>query len=199
MSKSVFNTAIQDNLSYKITVGLERISEAYNALLWEHAKVVGLSPIQIQILIFVAYHTPDLCTISYLAKEFNVTKPTVSDAVKALFTKELILKNTSLQDHRSYSITLTNAGQQVLETIDQYANPIVAEVNKLDTQKQQQFYTILQRLISGLNKKGVLEVQRNCLGCKFYSSMGKDSHYCSFLDEQLTAQTLRLDCPEFQV
>ena len=199
MSKSVFNTAIQNNLSYKIAVGLERITEAYKALLWQHAKVVGLSPIQIQIIIFVAYHDHELCNVSYLAKEFNITKPTISDAVKALFNKGLILKNTSLQDHRRYTIVLTDKGQKLLHSIDQYANPLVNEISKLEDDQQQIFYSVLQQVISGLHKKGILEVQRNCLSCRFYNSMDNDNHYCNLLEEKLTAKTLRLDCPEFQV
>ena len=53
MSDSVFNPNHQEtDISSKIVAGLERISEAFKVLLWEKAKLLGLSPIQIQILIF---------------------------------------------------------------------------------------------------------------------------------------------------
>ncbi|MEO0333318.1 MAG: MarR family transcriptional regulator, partial [Bacteroidota bacterium] len=62
MEKSVFNpTNQQSDVSSKIVAGLERISEAFKVLLWEKAKSLGLSPIQIQILIFIAYHKSELC------------------------------------------------------------------------------------------------------------------------------------------
>ena len=94
MKKSVFNTEFQQkSITSKIVVGLERISEVFKVLLWEHAKVIGLSPIQIQILIFIAYHKQELCNVSHLAKEFNVTKPTVSDAIKVLDRKKFIVKD----------------------------------------------------------------------------------------------------------
>jgi hypothetical protein len=57
MKKSIFNPSEQErSISSKIVVGLERVSEVFKVLLWEKAKLVGLSPIQIQILFFVAYH-----------------------------------------------------------------------------------------------------------------------------------------------
>ena len=57
MDKSVFNPKHQEeNISSKIVSGLERVSEVFKILLWEKAKRVGLSPIQIQILIFISFH-----------------------------------------------------------------------------------------------------------------------------------------------
>ena len=57
MEKSVFDTSFQqESVSNKIVVGLERISEVFRTLLWAEAKKSGVSPIQIQILIFIAYH-----------------------------------------------------------------------------------------------------------------------------------------------
>ena len=91
MMKSIFNPDQQQkDMSSKIVAGLERISEVFKVLLWNKAKEVGLSPIQIQILLFVAFHKDELCNVSHLAKEFNVTKPIVSDAIKALDKKEMI-------------------------------------------------------------------------------------------------------------
>lgn len=85
MSKTAFNPSHQqNNTPSKIIAGLERISQAFKVLLWKKAKQLGVSPIQIQILIFITYHTVELCNVSDLAKEFNVTKPTISDAIKVL-------------------------------------------------------------------------------------------------------------------
>ena len=198
MDRSAFDTAIQNKLSYKIALGLERVSEAFKALLWEHAKVSGLSPIQMQILIFTAYHKIELCNVSYLAKEFNVTKPTISDAVKALFKKELIDKESATGDHRSYNIKLNQNGRQLLKDIDQFANPIVSEIEKLNSDSQQEVYSVLQQLIYNLNRKGILQIQRSCFGCRFYQKSEQGRHYCNFLEKPLATSDIRLDCPEFE-
>ncbi len=197
MSESAFNIDHQDDLSYKITIGLERVAEAFKTLLWDHAKEVGLSPIQIQILIFVAYHKSSLCTISYLAKEFNVTKPTVSDAVKVLHQKEIVIKNSSLQDSRSYMIALSDRGRKLLKNIDQFAQPIVGEIRKADEETLKQLYATLQQLIYGLHRKGVLKVQRNCYGCSFYRR-NDNGHYCNYLQKKLEGEDIRIDCPEYK-
>ena len=115
INMSIFNPEEQENnLSGKIVAGLERISQAFKVLLWNKAKQLGLSPIQIQILIFIAYHKNEYCNVSFLAQEFNVTKPTISDAVRALNKKNLIVKDHSSADNRSYSIFLSEQGKVVV-------------------------------------------------------------------------------------
>ena len=60
MSRSVFDVNGQlQSIERKIVVALERISEAFRVLLWEEAKEHSLSPIQVQLLIFCAYHAAE--------------------------------------------------------------------------------------------------------------------------------------------
>ena len=80
------------DLNQKIVNSLERISQAFRVLLWNESKEYGLSPIQIQILIFLFTHSPEKRKISYLAREFDMTKATISDSVKVLFQKSLVTK-----------------------------------------------------------------------------------------------------------
>jgi len=88
---SVFNLDNQNtNLDYKIVAGLEQLSQVFRILLWEKAKEHSLSPIQIQLLIFIRHHSADKTTISYLAQELNFTKPTISDAIKVLEETQFI-------------------------------------------------------------------------------------------------------------
>ena len=198
MKKTIFNTEYQEDITHKVIVGLERISEAFKVLLWEHAKVVGLSPIQIQILLFVAHHKLEMCTVSYLAQEFNITKPTVSDAVKVLLKKELIQKKTVTSDSRSYAIALTTKGKEILVQVEDFAMPIKQQLEGIDSAEVQQLYYSITKLIHGLNKSGVLSVQRNCHSCTFYEK-NKNGHYCNFLKKPLENHDLRLDCPEHEL
>ena len=198
MKKTIFNTAYQDDIANKVVVGLERISEAFKVLLWEHAKVVGLSPIQIQIVLFVAHHKLEMCTVSYLAQEFNITKPTVSDAVKALLKKELIQKKTASTDSRSYAIALTKKGNELLLQIENFALPVKHQLENIDEDEVKQLYHTITKLIYGLNKTGILSVQRNCHSCAFYEKKGK-GHYCNYLKQPLEHHEIRLDCPEYEV
>jgi len=93
MIESPFDRDYQ-NLSTdsKIIVALERVAEAFRVLLWNESKTHDLSPIQIQILVFLRFHPQEICKVSYLANEFNLTKATISDSVKTLLRKQLIEK-----------------------------------------------------------------------------------------------------------
>lgn len=198
MDKSIFNPKQQQkDISSKIVAGLERVSEVFKVLLWEKAKLVGLSPIQIQILIFIAFHKQNLCNVSHLAKEFNVTKPTVSDAVKILDKKGFIIKDYSNTDNRSYSISLSDSGNDLIAHTYDFSDPLKTQVNSFSTVELESLFSTLSQLIYKLNRHGILDVQRTCYGCKFYQK-NPDSDYCNLLQTELMNHEIRLDCPEFE-
>ena len=198
MDKNIFNPLEQENdLSSKIIVGFERISEVFKILLWEKAKLVGLSPIQIQILIFITYHKIELCNVSHLAKEFNVTKPTISDAIRILDKKEMITKDYSSNDSRSYSIRLSNSGKKIITDIQNFANPLKSQLKGIQQIDLENLFATLSKLIYQLNRNGILTVQRTCYGCKFYDQR-KNIDYCNLLDKELMNTEIRLDCPEYE-
>ena len=198
MDTSIFDPNQQeDDVSSKIVTGLERISEVFKTLLWEKAKLVGLSPIQIQILIFIAYHKPELCNVSHLAKEFNVTKPTVSDAVKVLDKKQMLVKDYSSADSRSYTIHLSSRGEEIVSLTKDFANPLKRQLGNFGTSDLDSIFKSLSELIYKLNRNGILTVQRTCFGCKFYQK-NKHTSYCNLLEKKLLDKDIRLDCLEFE-
>ena len=197
MNESTFNPAHQEkDISSKIVVGLERISEVFKLLLWEKAKLVGLSPIQIQILIFIAFHKQELCNVSHLAKEFNVTKPTVSDAIKVLDKKGLIIKDFSSSDSRSYSILLSELGTDIVAKTHDFSSPIKKQFDGFSKSELDSLFGTLSQLIYKLNNKGILSIQRTCYGCKFFEK-SQVGNYCNLLEKELITEEIRLDCPEF--
>jgi len=198
MKESTFNPAQQEkDISSKIVAGMERVSEVFKILLWEKAKLVGLSPIQIQILIFIAFHKQNLCNVSHLAKEFNVTKPTVSDAIRILDKKGLILKDFSSSDSRSYSISLSDLGTDIVSQTYDFSNPLKKQIDGFSTSELKDLLGTLSQLIYKLNRNGILSVQRTCYGCKFYEK-NREVDYCNLLQKELMKKEIRLDCPEYE-
>jgi len=198
MKESTFNPAQQEkDISSKIIAGMERVSEVFKILLWEKAKLVGLSPIQIQILIFIAFHKQHLRNVSHLAKEFNVTKPTISDAIKVLDKKKLIIKDYSSSDSRSYSIILSKLGNNIVSQTYDFSNPLKKQIDLFTKSELQSLFGTLSQLIYKLNRNGILNVQRTCFGCKFYKK-NSDIDYCNLLRKELLNKEIRLDCPEFE-
>ena len=198
MKKSSFNPAQQEkDISSKIVAGMERVSEVFKILLWEKAKVVGLSPIQIQLLIFIAFHKQELCNVSHLAKEFNVTKPTISDAIRVLDNKGMVAKDYSSSDNRSYSIQLTELGKELVIETNGFANPLKKQIDKFNKNELESLFSTLSELIYKLNISGILNVQRTCYGCKFYQK-NEGTDYCNLLHKELMTNEIRLDCPEYE-
>ena len=194
----VFNLKTQqESPDYKITAGLERLGQVFRTLLWEKAKEFDLSPVQIQLLIFMQQHHRSLCTVSYLAQEFNLSKPTISDAVKILEKKKLIEKKNNPSDSRSYSTSLTLEGKKITRQLENFADPVAKLVSALNEKDKDTILNSITALITQLLKKEIISVQRTCVNCRFYSKK-QQQPFCNLLNLQLMPRDIRLDCPEFE-
>ena len=196
---SVFNLKNQNNdLNNKIVAGLERLSQVFRILLWDKAKEQGLSPIQIQLLIFIRHHSSNKATISYLAQEFNFTKPTISDAIKILEEKKLVKKTVHRTDTRSYTIQLTAAGEKIVLATENFANPLTEIISQAGSADKNILWQHITNLIVQLNKLEVISVQRTCYNCKHFAFKDKN-HFCNLLNQKLLTQDIRIDCVEFEM
>lgn len=112
MNNSDFDIAHQANsIESKIVASLERVAQAFRVLLWQESKEFALTPIQVQVLIFLLHHSEDKRKVGYLAKEFNMTKPTIRETIKVLQQKMLVSKENERGNSRSYIINLTEGGK----------------------------------------------------------------------------------------
>jgi DNA-binding MarR family transcriptional regulator len=198
--KTVFDRTKQvTEVDSKIIVALERLSEAFRVLLWNETKQYGLSPIQVQLLIFIMTHPSQQCKVSYLALEFNMTKATISDAIKALEQKELLERETEANDNRSYIFCLTNEGKKITEKISLFANPLRQPLQEFTGEEKDNLLTGLLHLIYNLHQEKIIAVQRMCFTCRHYQAgREKNKHYCRLLQMTLQKADLRIDCPEHE-
>ncbi|MDF2606775.1 MAG: transcriptional regulator, MarR family [Bacillales bacterium] len=67
------------------------------------------------VLIFIQKHG-DKVTPLLISNFFNIAKPTVTTMVNSLIKKEYLVKTPSEIDGRSYTISLTEKGLQLVET-----------------------------------------------------------------------------------
>ncbi|WP_366183695.1 MarR family winged helix-turn-helix transcriptional regulator [Flavobacterium ovatum] len=194
---SVFNLNEQNaNLDKKIVAGLERISQVFKILLWEKSKLHQLSPIQIQLLIFIKYHTQNQSTVSYLAHEFNVSKPTISDTIKTLEQKKYIKKIIDKVDARSYTIELTELGKDIVLETENFADPLFDIISKSDADDKIILWRNISDMILQLNKMKIITIQRTCYNCKFFSKE-ENVPFCGLLNQELKSEDIRMDCGEF--
>ncbi len=181
----------------KIVVALERISQAFRVLLWQQGGPEGLSPIQVQMLLFIRFHVPRYCTVSYLAREFGLTKATVSDSVKVLFAKGLVARQVLAEDARSRVLSLTEAGRDLADKAAGFASPLSGPLGKLSQAQQVALLEQLLTLIRQLSITGIIQAPRMCFSCRFHSHQA-GRHHCGLLGQELVPAQLRVDCPEHQ-
>ncbi len=185
----------------KIVAALERLSQVFRLLLREEASKRNLSPIQAQFLVHLLYHDIKLRRVSQIAKEFNLTQATVSDAVGSLEEKSLIHRDPWPEDKRVVTLRLTPAGEKLATELSTWAN-IVKEHLDSSPEEKEIVMRFLMRLIASLQRSGVITVARMCVTCRFFRQdlhPGSESpHHCALLDVPLAGSNLRVDCPEHE-
>ncbi|MBL0343099.1 MAG: winged helix-turn-helix transcriptional regulator [Bacteroidetes bacterium] len=198
MKKSTFDLEHQNSsIESKIVASLERVSQAFRVLLWNESKEFSLSPIQVQVLIFLLHHSDEKRKVSYLADEFNMTKATISETIKTLEQKQLIKKEYEPHDTRSYIIHLTKKGKDLAVQTSLFAKQIQVPIDKLHTTDKENLLLSLLDIILHLNKSGIITIQRMCFTCHFYkANKNGQKHFCGLLNTTLADNELRIDCAE---
>jgi DNA-binding MarR family transcriptional regulator len=189
----------QLDIRAKVVAGIERLSTVFRAALWEEAKRYNLSPLQVQILLFVAFHNYNQCSITNIAKEFAVTKATVSDAVKTLLEKKLLKKNV-MGDARGFLLSLTVSGKDCADKLSGLTNFFNASLSQVSDVEMNKIWEGMLILISYLQKTDAIPV-RMCFSCKHFGKDHSDGtpHFCNLMQKPLAINEIRIDCPEHSV
>ncbi|WP_291911756.1 helix-turn-helix domain-containing protein [Chitinophaga sp. CB10] len=186
-----------DNTSSKVVAALERLSEAFRVLLWQEATQFGLSPIQIQVLTYLLHYPEEKRTVTALASYFNMTKATISDAVKSLEQKKYLVRKASVTDTRSHSLQLVKEGKAVAKKVERFALPLEESVAQVPAKEQGMLLEQLMQMIYSLNQQEVTTTQNMCFNCQYYTL--KKGHHCSLMKSTLKPAELRLDCTSFEM
>jgi DNA-binding MarR family transcriptional regulator len=200
---SVFDPSAQhDDVDARIVAALERLSQVFRVQLREEARRRNLSPIQAQFLICLLHHDVELRRVSQLAREFDLTQATVSDAVASLKTKGLLRREQWPDDRRVVTLRLTPDGEELASGLSRWADPIREHVEGFSPGERETVMRFLIELAGSLQRSGLITVARMCVTCRFFRRdvhPGGDSpHHCGLLDVPLGGSNLRVDCPEHE-
>jgi DNA-binding MarR family transcriptional regulator len=201
---SVFEPSSQHgDVDKKIVASLERLSQVFRTLLRGEAQERGLSPIQAQFLVHLLHHGAALGRVSRLAREFDLTRATVSDAVGSLEKKGLISREPWPADKRVTTLRLTSTGEHTAQELAAWANVIEEHLKAYSPEEKEAVMRFLMGLIGSLQKSGLITVARMCVTCRFFrpdAHPGESSpHHCALLDVPLSGSDLRADCPEHEL
>jgi DNA-binding MarR family transcriptional regulator len=179
VKESIFNPDHQaGSVPSKVVAAMERLSQAFRVLLWNEAKHHGISStIQIQLLTYLLYYPESQRTVTYLASYFNMTKATISDALKALESKGLIQRKASTTDTRSHSLSLTRHGKSVARKAEKFAHPMHQAVMTISGTKQAALLDQLQKVLEDLNDQGIITPQSISSNGDDHAVKGKNGNH----------------------
>jgi DNA-binding MarR family transcriptional regulator len=184
----------------KIVAALERLGQVFRVLLRERAQEYGLSPIQARFLVYLLYHDVELRRVSQLAKEFDLTQATVSDAVASLEEKGLIGREPWPEDGRVMTLRLSPEGEMVGAGLSTWADTLKEHLDLCPPEEREAVMRFLMSLIGSLQSSGIITVARMCVTCRFFHQDAhpgdRSPHHCRLLDIPLGGSDLRIDCPE---
>lgn len=207
--ESVFNPTLQhQDVDAKIVAALERLGQVSQVLLRNRAEESSLSPIQIRIVVHLLFHRAGQCRVGDLARRFDLTPATVSDAVSTLARKGLVSKERDPADRRARVLRLTEEGKEVASELSGWAGAVRRVLKDhlgghSDAEKVI-VMRFLMDLIAQLQDEGLITVARMCTTCRFfgkdwYPESSEAPHHCKLLDKPLKLHELRLDCPEHEL
>jgi DNA-binding MarR family transcriptional regulator len=197
---SVFDPSAQHgDVDRKVVAALERLGQVFRLLLRERARENNLSPIQAQFLVHLLYHDVELRRVSQLAREFDLTQATVSDAVDSLEAKALIGREHWPGDRRIITLQLTRTGAELATELSAWANPVKEHLDRYSPGEKEVVMRFLMQLIGSLQIDGIITVSRMCVTCRFFQRSTGSSHHCGLLDMPLGSSDLRIDCPEHEL
>jgi DNA-binding MarR family transcriptional regulator len=129
--------------------GVKRIELAVRAHLDELLKPSGITAVQYTALTVLEQH--EGLPAAELARRSFVTAQSISDVVRALEQRELIVRERNPENRRELLIHLTDAGRALLE---QHADDVLAleqrMVSTLSERQTQQFRTALAKAWNAL-------------------------------------------------
>lgn len=184
------------SIDAKLFATLERMATLFKSSTQLVSKRYQLTPLQLQVLLFVSEHRRDFCTVSYLARELLVTKATISDSVRVLVEKDILRRHANPNDSRAFYLNLSEKGKELYGTIKTDGAGLCYSASDLQDEQKTELLDLLLTLLKKNFDRGAIPV-RTCKTCVHYFPTNEGFH-CQLLSRDLSFSDLRLDCPEHE-
>lgn len=185
------------SLDAKIVGALDRVADALSVLARRVAAEHDLSPTQLRVLARLYVGPPPEPLSRELAREFDVSDPTISDALAALRRKGLIESAPDPADRRRQVLRLTAAGRAAGRSVSRWTAPAEIASSGIERESAEALLSGLLDLLGRLHGAGLLTVARSCSTCAHFSrdgATGRPVLRCGYFGETLRPSDLRVDC-----
>lgn len=189
----------KESQAARISMALFRISQSIKKLTQSQSDDFGLSPVQIQALLFVHHTRSDVASVGNFAKTIGTTHVTAVKIINGLVQKGMIAKAEKTEDRRVTVLSLTPAGEETASRLENWGEALEETLDHIPADVLSDFETGLGAIVSALQKEGHLVVAEPCLGCvHFRPNTGDEAapHYCAMIKKYLTHEASRKECPE---
>jgi DNA-binding MarR family transcriptional regulator len=182
---------------WSIALPLERLARLMRA--GEHGE--GLNPAQREALRYLARANRFSNSPGAVTRYLGATKGTISQTLKALERKGLLVKSARPGERRSVILTLTPAADQALAT-DPWTK-LAAAAAGLGGKTRRRFARGLEELLSDELATGGFTRFGTCASCRYFREKGRDQgtdgpHLCMFFDEGLSETESGRLCASFE-
>lgn len=178
-----------DPASFRLRALIDRLSRLSESDDWAH----GLTPTQHAALTYLAKANRFSRSPTHVATYLAATKGTVSQTLKTLVRKTLLMDHRSDTDRRSISYDLTELGQAAI-TLPNTLQETLAALSASDQRQLETALTgVLARHLStqNLRRFGV------CSHCRHNMTLPDGTAHCALLDVALGPKEVTQICHEF--
>ncbi|TMV48503.1 winged helix-turn-helix transcriptional regulator [Paenibacillus mesophilus] len=189
----------KDDRSARIGMALFRLSQAIKKMTQAESDAFGLSPVQIQTLLFAFHTRGDAATVGNLAHALGTTHVTAVKTANGLVRKGLIVKMQKAGDRRVTLLGLTAAGTQTASSIEQWGRTLEETLRPIADDTLAQFESGLGTVVAAMHRSGYLFAAEPCSGCVHFRPNAGDAaapHYCELVRTYLTHEASLKECPE---
>jgi len=179
----------------RLADALEQLAKVLRTLHWDAAYAPGLSSVQLSVLQIIAEAPEKRRHVGALARELQLTAPTVSDAVAALRRKGLVAPAGPAGRRSALEVTLEGRARVAAAT--DWDAPLTGALEALTPGRRDDALVALLDIIGSMQRAGVITVARMCTTCHHFDRSGPVP-YCRLLNAPLLPAGLRVDCPDHQ-
>lgn len=171
---------------------IERLASVFRGRLRGVANAHGLKLVQLEALVYLSRANRYSDTPAALTDYLCITKGSVSQTLKALEARGLLVKRDDPKDKRVVRCGLTEAGQAVVDLA--HASPLVGLLTSGQAGEATAALQVVLQALQRANKRRTFGV---CHSCRFFETRVAE-HTCGLTHEALTvAGSLRI-CREHE-
>ncbi|WP_457668969.1 MarR family winged helix-turn-helix transcriptional regulator [Thiolapillus sp.] len=175
---------------------IERLGNLVRADVRARCHAQGVRPVQFEALNYLSQCNRYSDTPQAVAEYLGLTKGTVSQTLKVLEEKSLLLKEQDSNDKRVVHLKPTARGLQLVGQVTP-SEYVASGIENLPVKQQQETVMVLQRLLRAIQKVNGLKTFAPCHTCRF-NQRRENGHFCELTQEPLSEPDIRLLCREHQ-